>query len=184
MLLAFAGVTGAGKSYFKDLLVEKLNFEKIKIITTRGIRIGEKNNEDKIFVTPQELQQLKQEGKIAYDFTMVDNSYAYTKESLFSDKNTVFELHYSTIFDFKRICPHLCSIYIFPKNIEDAKEQTRKRHLDKEVERKRLLEIDEHYNKITTDENLRKQFDYFFYNNYDEESGEKMIKLVKEILNR
>ena len=32
MLLALAGVTGVGKSYFKDRIVEKLNFEKIKII--------------------------------------------------------------------------------------------------------------------------------------------------------
>ena len=56
MLLAFAGVTGIGKSYYKDKVVEKLNFEKIKIVTTRQIRVGEKNNEDKIFVTPQEYK--------------------------------------------------------------------------------------------------------------------------------
>ena len=43
MLLALAGVTGVGKSYFKDRIVERLGFEKIKIITTRQIRIGEKN---------------------------------------------------------------------------------------------------------------------------------------------
>ena len=59
MLLALAGVTGVGKSYFKDILVKKLNFEKIKIITTRQKRIGEKNNEDKIFVTLDELNELK-----------------------------------------------------------------------------------------------------------------------------
>lgn len=42
MLLALAGVTGVGKSYFKDRIVERLGFEKIKIITTRKIRDGEK----------------------------------------------------------------------------------------------------------------------------------------------
>ena len=63
MLLALAGVTGVGKSYFKDKIVEKLGFEKIKIITTREIRVGEKNNEDKIFVTPTELED---EGYIDY----------------------------------------------------------------------------------------------------------------------
>ena len=46
MLLALAGVTGVGKSYFKDKIVENLDFEKIKIITTREIRKGEKNNEE------------------------------------------------------------------------------------------------------------------------------------------
>ena len=34
-----------------------------------------------------------------------------------------------------------------PKNLEDAKNNTRKRALSPEVEKKRLLEIDEHYNK-------------------------------------
>ncbi len=59
MLLALAGVTGIGKSYYKDKIVEKLGFEKIKIITTREMRACEKNNEDKLFVTHQELQALR-----------------------------------------------------------------------------------------------------------------------------
>ena len=184
MLLALAGVTGVGKSYFKDRIVERLGFEKIKIITTRKIRDGEKNNEDKIFVTPSELQDLKNSNIIAYDFNMLGNIYAYSKEVLFSEKNTVFELHYSTIFDLKKICPDMISIYILPTNIEMAKDQTRKRHLDKEVENKRLLEIEEHYKAFNTDENLRKQFDYILYNNYDKESEEQIIKLVKNILNK
>lgn len=184
MLLALAGVTGVGKSYFKDLLVKKLNFEKIKIITTRQIRPGEKNNEDKIFVSPEELQNFKNSDIIAYDFNMLGNIYAYSKDDLFSEKNTVFELHYSTIFDLKKICPNMVAIYIFPENIEMAKEETRKRHLDSEVEKKRLLEIDEHYNKILSDEHLRSQFDYFIYNSYNQKSNDEILELVRKILNK
>ena len=182
MLLALAGVTGVGKSYFKDLLVQKLNFKKIKIITTRQIRNGEKNNEDKIFVSPEELQKLKDSNVIAYDFNMLGNIYAYSKDDLFSKQNTVFELHYSTIFDFKKICPDMIAIYIFPENINMAKEETIKRHLKPEVENQRLLEIDEHYNKIMTDKNLRNQFDYFIYNSYNKRSENEMLKLVEKIL--
>lgn len=181
MLLALAGVTGVGKSYFKDKLVEKLNFEKIKIITTRQIRTGEKNNEDKLFVTLDAFKQLKKENKIAYDFELLGNKYAYSKEALFSSKNTVFELHYDTIYDFKKICPSLCTIYILPTSIELAKEQTRKRHLSPETELKRLKEIDEHYERIVSDKNLRNEFDYFVYNNYDEKSEDEIISLVKNI---
>ena len=76
MLIAFAGITGIGKSYYKDKLVEKLGFDKIKIITTRQIRNGEKNNDDKVFVTLQELENLRKENKIAYEFEMLDNIYA------------------------------------------------------------------------------------------------------------
>ena len=133
MLLALAGVTGVGKSYYKDKLVQKLNFEKIKIITTREIRATEKANEDKIFLTKDELEELKKEGKIAYEFEMLGNTYAYSKEELYSNKNTVFEMHYDTIYDFKKICPNICAIYILPKNIEIAKEMTRQRNLKKEV---------------------------------------------------
>ena len=182
MLLALAGVTGVGKSYYKDQLVEKLGFEKVKIITTREPREGEKNNEDKIFVLPKELQDLRDSGKIAFEFDLLGNTYAYTYEALHSDKNTVFELHYDTIFDFKKVCPHLCVIYFFPRDIEIAKDKTRQRHLAPAVEQARLLEIDEHYQRITTDENLRSQFDYFLYNDYDQASEKAFLDLVTKLV--
>ena len=182
MLLALSGVTGIGKSYFKDKLVEKLDFEKIKIITTREMRIGEKNNEDKVFVTSKELQVLKEHGEIAYEFDMLGNIYAYSKKELFSKKNTVFELHYKTIYDFKKICPHLCVIYLLPSNLEIAKEKTRQRHLPPDIEAQRILEIDEHYHEIMTNANLRNMFDYFIYNNYDKESENNVIQLVNKIM--
>ena len=182
MLLALAGVTGVGKSYYKDKLVEKLGFEKVKIITTRKPREGEKNGEDKIFVSKEELQLLRDGSKIAFEFDLVGYTYAYTKEELFSNKNTVFEFHYDTIFDFKKVCPHLCVIYFFPKDIEIAKDKTRQRHLPTQVEQDRLLEIDEHYKRITTDENLRSQFDYFLYNDYNQESEDELIELVSKLM--
>ena len=175
MLLALAGVTGVGKSYYKDRIVEELGFEKIKIITTREPREGEKNNEDKI-------QKLRDNGKIAYEFELLGNIYAYTYEALNSNKNTVFELHYDTIFDFKKVCPHLRTIYILPTDIEIAKNKTRDRHLNPTVEKDRLLEIDEHYKRITTDENLRNMFDYILYNNYDKTSEDEIISLVKKLM--
>lgn len=182
MLLALAGVTGVGKSYYKDRIVEKLGFEKIKILTTRKPRKGEKNGIDKVFVTSKELQTLRDNGKIGFEFDLLGVTYAYTKEELFSDKNMVFELHYDTIYDFKKVCPHMKVLYLFPKDIETAKAKTRMRHLESETERKRLLEIDEHYERITTDENLRKQFDYILYNNYDEASEKEIIDLVLKLI--
>ncbi len=182
MLLGIAGVTGTGKSYYKDRLVERLGFEKVKIITTRAVRKGEKNGEDKIFLNKEELQKLRDSGKIAYEFELLGNIYAYTKEELFSNKNVVFELHYDTIYDFKKVCPHLFALYLFPKSIEMAKEKTRERNLDPITEQKRLLEIDEHYKRITTDENLKNMFDYTLYNNYDKDSEDKIINFIKSLI--
>ncbi len=182
MLLALAGVTGVGKSFFKDKIVEKFGFEKIKILTTRQIRNGEKNNIDKIFVTQDELQKYNDEGQIAYQFDMLGNTYAYTKQELFSNKNTVFELHYSTIYDFKKICPKLCAVYIMPNSLDSAKQNTIKRNLSPEVEKQRLQEIDEHYNKITKDKNLLSLFDFVVYNNFDKKSEDEIMSFIGKII--
>lgn len=182
MLLGIAGVTGIGKSYYKDRIVQKLGFEKIKIITTRQPRIGEKNNDDKIFVNLEELEKLRNSGEIAYEFEMLGNIYAYSKKELFSNRNTVFELHYETIFDLKKICPNMCAIYLLQKDIEIAKDKTRDRHLNPIVENQRLLEIDEHYNRITTDETLRNMFDFTLHNDYTKQSEDELIDLVKKLM--
>ena len=120
--------------------------------------------------------------KIAYKFKVFGSEYGYLKEEIFSEKNMVFEMHYTTIYDWKRIRSDIKTIYIMPTDIEIAKKQTKNRNLIKEKEIERLAEIDEHYNKINSDSNLRKQFDYFFYNNYDEDSEKKFIELVRKIL--
>ncbi len=184
ILLAFAGITGIGKSYYKDKVMEKLDFEKIKIITTRKQRIGEVNNEDKIFVTPDKLNQMINSGEIAYKFELLGNTYAYTKKALFSAANTVFELHYSTIMDFKNICPNLKVIYLLPKDINIAKQKLKERCLEPDVEKGRIQEIDEHYNKIMNDKELMGMFDYVLYNNYDKDSEEKVLNLVRDLLRK
>ncbi len=182
ILLAFAGITGIGKSYYKDKVCEKLNFSKIKIVTTRAPRIGELNNKDKIFVTEEQLDKMTKENKIAYQFELLGVKYAYKKVDLFSSKNTVFEMHYNTIYDFKKICPNLFSIYLLPTDLNKAKQKLIERRLNAETEKARLLEIDEHYNRIKKDKDLIRMFDYVLYNNYDKESEEKVVNLVKENL--
>ena len=59
MLLALSGVTGIGKSYFKEKIVEKLNFHKVSTIRTRPIRVGEKNGVDGIFITDIETNKTR-----------------------------------------------------------------------------------------------------------------------------
>lgn len=182
ILIAFAGITGVGKSYFKERLVEKLGFEKIKILTTREPRTGEKNNEDKIFTSREEIDKLEKEEKIAYKFDMLGVEYAYTKEALFSEKNTVFEMHYWCIKDFKKICPEVKTIYLLPKDINVAKEMLKKRNLKPEVEIARLREIDEHLERVTNDKELFGMFDYVVYNNYDKESENQVMSIVEKLL--
>lgn len=183
MLLALVGVTGVGKSYYKEKIVENFNFEKVNTIRTREKRVGEENGKSGLFMSKQELEDLKIKGKIAYDFEVFGGTYAYLKEEIFSEKNMVFEMHYTTIQEWKKVRPDIKTIYILPKNLEMAKNQTKKRKLPKEKEEERLKEIEEHYNRIITDNKLRNMFDYIVYNNYDEESEKEIVQLIQKILN-
>ena len=182
MILALVGVTGVGKTYFKDLIVEKLGFKKVNTIRTRKIRVGEAQGKSGLFLSTEELDKLDEEGKIAYRFSVFGGEYAYLKEEIFTDENMVFEMHYTTIYDWKKVCPDIKTIYILPSDINLAKEQTKKRNLSPEKEIERLKEIDEHYNRIMTDDSLRSQFDYIVENSYNKTSEEEILSLVEKIM--
>ena len=180
MLLALVGVTGVGKSFFVDKIVKEYNFKKVNTIRTRKMRKGEK---PQYFMTQEELDKLDKEGKIAYRFEVFGGEYGYLKDEIFSDDNEIFEMHYTTIYDWKKVRPDIKTIYIMPSDLKLAKEKTKERNLSKEKEIERIKEIEEHYNNINNNTELRNQFDYFLYNNYDKESEKKMLELVKKILN-
>lgn len=184
MLLALSGVTGIGKSFFKERLVEELNFHKVNTIRTRPIRTGEKNGVDGIFIADNELDKLKKQNKIVYDFTVFGGRYAYLKDEIFSDDNMVFEMHYTMIDDWKKIKPDIKTIYILPQNLNIPKMKAKERNLSKEKEIERINEIDEQYSKFMNDKNFQSKFDYIIYNNYDKKSEEQLLNLVRNLLSK
>ena len=182
MLLALSGITGVGKSYFKDIISEELHFNKVNTIRTRKPRKNEINNQTGIFMTNEELDSKIESGEIIYDFEVFGGRYAYLKSEILSDKNYIFEMHYTMIDDWKKITPNIKTIYIFPTDINIAKQMLKERELEPNKEIERLLEIEEQYNKVFNDKNFQKKFDYIFFNDYTEDSTNKLLNLVKEIL--
>ena len=182
MLLAFVGITGIGKSYFAEELSQKLGFKKVHTIRTREKRVGEENGKNGYFMSEEELKQLKEQEKIAYDFKVFGGTYGYLKEEIFSEENYVFEMHYTTIGDWKKVRPDIVTIYLLPTDINIAVQKIKERNLGKEKEQYRIEEVREHYNKFMQDNKLQSQFDYVIYNNYDKKSSDNIIKLVKNIL--
>lgn len=178
MLLALVGVTGVGKSYYTNKIVEEFNFKKVNTIRTRAPRRGEKG----LFMNKKEVEELEKKGKIAYKFDVFGGEYAYLKDDIFSKENMVFEMHYTTIDDWKKVRPDIKTIYIFPKDIEKAKKKTKDRKLSPENEEKRLIEIQEQYDRVSTDKDLQSKFDYVLYNNYDAKSKQKLMEIVKKIM--
>ena len=61
MIVTLSGVTGTGKSFFKNTISEELCFKNLVIVTTREKRIGEVNGIDKEFVSEEEFEKLKKE---------------------------------------------------------------------------------------------------------------------------
>ena len=182
MLLALVGVTGVGKTYYKNKIAEELNFKNVNTIRTRKKRAGEDIKKTGLFMTEEEVDTLDKAGKIAYKFKVFGGEYAYLSDEIFSRDNMVFEMHYTTIYDWKKIRPDIKTIYILPKDIEIAKNKTRERNLEPEKEKERLAEIDEHYNRIINDSDLRNQFDYIVYNGYDKDSEEEVLNIVRKIM--
>lgn len=182
MLLALVGITGIGKSYFTEILERELGFKRVHTIRTRKMRAGEVNGKTGYFMSEEEVENLKKEGKIAYDFKVFEGTYAYLKDEIFSKDNYVFEMHYTTIYDWKKVAPDVVTIYILPTDINMAIQKTKERNLSPEKEKERIEELQEHYNRFMGNKELQKQFDYVVYNNYDEESKDNVVNLVKKVL--
>ena len=97
-------------------------------------------------------------------------------------ENSITELHYSTIDDFKKIAKNVISIYIKPLNIEFAKQQLKLRKLPWKVEKERLKEIKEQVLEFEKNKKLKEKFDYIIYNDYTEKSLEEAIKLIQNLI--
>ena len=77
MIVTLSGITGTGKSFFKDAISKELGFKNLAIVTTRNKRKNEVDGIDKEFVNDEQLNELKKQGKIAFDFEFLGAKYAY-----------------------------------------------------------------------------------------------------------
>ena len=182
MIVTLSGITGTGKSFFKDAISKELDFKNLAIVTTRNRRKNEINGIDKEFVDETKFEQLKKEEKILVDFEFLGAKYAYRKENILSNENQVTELHYSTIYEFKKYVKNIFAIYMVPYDIKRAKQELKNRALPLEVEKQRLQEIEEQIKEYSNNQELQKQFDYVFINDYTERAKNKLLQIIKNKL--
>ncbi len=180
MIITLSGITGTGKSFFKNVIVKELGLKNLIIVTTRAKRKNETNGIDKEFVTNEQFEELKTKNEIVVDFEFLGSKYAYKNKDLNSQENQVTEVHYSTICEFKKNAKDVFSIYMIPSDFERAKLELKKRELPKDIEEKRIQEMKEHIEKFSKDKDLQNQFDYIFVNDYTESSQKQLIEVVKK----
>ena len=184
MLIALAGVTGVGKSYYSQEIENNFNIKKIHTIRTRLMRAGEINGVNGYFMTENELDSEINEGNIAIAFSEFGGRYAYLKSEVFSNDNHVFEMHYTHIDGWKKIKPNMISIYILPRNIEIAINNIKSRNLSKEKEDERIKEVYEQYNNFINNKELQEKFDYILYNDFNDDSKNELLSLIGRILKK
>lgn len=182
MIVTLSGITGIGKSFFKNVIVDELKFKNMVIVTTRPKRKNEINGIDKNFVSDDDFEELRHNKKIAVDFEFLGAKYGYKIEDLQSDENQVTEVHYNTIYEFKKNAKNVFAIYMIPSDFERAKKELLKRELPKDVEEKRLKKIEEHIKEFNSNKELQKQFDYIFINDYTENSKNKLLDIIRQKL--
>ena len=184
MLIALAGVTGVGKSFYSQEIENNFNIKKIHTIRTRPMRAGEINNVNGYFMTENELDSEINGGNIAIAFSEFGGRYAYLKSEVFSEDDYVFEMHYTHIDGWKKIKPDMISIYILPTNIEDAIKNIKQRNLSKDKEDERIKEVYEQYNNFIKNKKLQEKFDYIVYNNFNNDSKNKLMNLIERIVKK
>ena len=173
MLIALAGVTGVGKSYYSQEIENNFNIKKIHTIRTRAIRPGEIDGITGYFMTEDELDNEIVRGNIAIDFSEFGGRYAYLKSEVFSNDNHVFEMHYTHIDGWKKVKPNMISIYILPRNIEIAINNIKSRNLSKEKEDERM-----------NNKELQEKFDYIVYNDFNDDSKTELLSLIGRIVKK
>ena len=184
MLIALAGVTGVGKSFYSQEIENNFKIKKIHTIRTRQMRAGEINGVTGYFMTEDELDNENAKGNIAIDFSEFGGRYAYLKSEVFSDDDYVFEMHYTHIDGWKKIKPDMVSIYILPTNIEDAIKNIKQRNLPKDKEDERIKEVYEQYNNFMNNKELQEKYDYIVYNDFNDDSKNELLSLIGRILKK
>ena len=132
-------------------------------------------------MTSEELDEIEQQGKIAYRFKVFGGEYGYLSDEVYSTDDYVMEMHYTTIDDWKKVRPDIKTIYVLPKDLNIAIQKTKERKLPLEKENERIEEIKEQYNRFLNDECLRKKFDFCIYIDYDKQSEEQILEIIKKM---
>lgn len=181
MLLALAGVTGVGKTYFTNVISQELNFKKINTIRTREMRPHEVNGKTGIFMSDEELDKEIAKGNIIYDFHVYGNRYAYLKDEILSNEDRVFEMYYTMFEDWEEMVSDLKTIYIFPTDLEKTKEKLKDRMLSKEEEAYRISEMQKQYNTVVNNREILDKYDHIFYNDYTEQATKDLLNIVRKM---
>jgi guanylate kinase len=139
--IVFCGISGSGKSFMQDILLEHDNFFSVISHTTRSIRVGEKDSVDYYYVSNNKFDVMKRLDKfIEFNDEVYGKSYGTSYDALSSGVNVpvlVLEpegakLFHKKLMDKERVEPFLVFIKCSEKK---QKERLNDRGCDPSKER-------------------------------------------------
>lgn len=183
-IITLSGVSGSGKSFFKDyLLDEKNDFVQLMTATTRKKRSNERDGIDKIFLSEDEFKRQELANQLFFCNKLFGgNWYAYRMSDIEMcniGKNLVTEISYDYVQAFKNKFENVVSIYVLPCDIERTISELRYRNMPQ-------TEFDERVYKIRTEldffENHKELFDFVLINNYTESVCEELKVFIQSVM--
>ena len=113
MIVTLSGITGTGKSFFKEAISKEINFKNLAIVTTRARRKNEIGNDaDHTFINQSDVEKYRTD-MVAYTGRIGYCSFATQQQLMESDFYIInpegfYELQANT----KDLDIRLCTIYI------------------------------------------------------------------------
>ena len=183
-VIVISGVSGAGKTFLIDSLLNKMpSIKKLTTITTRPKRDDELGVKSKKFVDKETFNKMLNLKKLFVVNTVFGFEYAFDMkefETKTKKSHLILELKLEDIHQIKEIYEPVFSIYIRPEKPETAIKNINNRNTFYE----RLEDINHELNNLENKSLPNFQLiDTVFCNRYDDSSIDDFIITIKKVLN-
>ncbi len=178
LLIVFSGPSGVGKGTVRKEVFDKIGQQLYFSIslTTRGIREGEKDGVDYIFLSREQfLEELERDNLLEYN-EYVGNFYGTPKDIVFDKINSgidvVLEIEVNGAKQIKEKVPNCVSIFVAPPSLDDLKSRLVGRGTESpEVIEKRLKKAEEEIS-------LASMYDYIVINDDVEQAANEVVSII------
>jgi guanylate kinase len=179
MIIVVFGISGVGKTFLCEAISQRLHFKKFNKIKIRERRPDERGHKDVIISDEKFLNTLREEGKIALEFKLFDNTYAFLKEDFCSTEDKVLEMSYLFFDKIKTLNKDVFTIYIFPSDIDKAIQKIKDRKLKPKEEELRIEEGRRELDFMKDNDAFLKNFDIVAYNSWESNFVDEIIDKIK-----
>ncbi len=166
LLFVVSGPSGAGKDTLVEALRERRPSLRYSVsVTTRGPRPEERNGEQYFFVSPQEFERLRHDGRLLewreYNGNLYGTPCDYVEQNLIAGYDVVMKPEVNGALAVKARYPAAVLIFLVPDHFSHLRERLLARRTETNEEIARRLEIAQQEMKFI------RSFDYIVVNEQD-----------------